>query len=130
MSLTQTNAPSVTQGQSSSSPRRADPDAAAAVQGLIDRIVTVLQPEEIWLFGSRARDEGSPTSDWDFMVILPDDAPEALLDGGRVWELCLRDALVPADIVPVCRREFEQFRSVAGSLCRTVAEEGRPVYAR
>jgi predicted nucleotidyltransferase len=100
------------------------------VRDLVERIVSTLQPEEIWLFGSRARGEGDPSSDWDFLVILSDDAPEPLLEGGRVWELCLRGATVPADIVPVRRSDFERFRTVAGSLCRTVAEEGRSVYAR
>ncbi len=97
---------------------------------LLRRIVEALRPETVWLFGSRARGEATSASDWDFLVVLPDDAPDELLDGGRIWDLCLRDASVPADVVAVRRGEFEQLRGLAGSLCRTVVEEGRPVYGR
>ena len=32
--------------------------AAELPDGVMDRILEVLQPEEVWLFGSRARDKG------------------------------------------------------------------------
>ncbi|HEX8106203.1 MAG TPA: nucleotidyltransferase domain-containing protein [Kofleriaceae bacterium] len=41
---------------------------------MIARIVEVLHPEQVWLFGSRARGEARADSDWDFMAILADDA--------------------------------------------------------
>jgi hypothetical protein len=43
---------------------------------MIAQIVDELQPEQVWLFGSRARGEARTDSDWDLMAILPDRAPE------------------------------------------------------
>jgi predicted nucleotidyltransferase len=57
---------------------------------MIARIVEVLHAEQVWLFGSRTRGEARADSDWDFMAILADDAPEQDLDLASVWQR-LRD---------------------------------------
>ena len=54
--------------------------AANLPHGVIERIVEVLDPEEIWLFGSRARETHGPDSDWDLMAVLPNTAPDRQLD--------------------------------------------------
>src|ERR1041384_7306013 len=59
--------------------------AVAIPPGVIERIVEVLEPEEVWLFGSRARRTHGPDSDWDLMAILPDAASERKLDLAAVW---------------------------------------------
>jgi predicted nucleotidyltransferase len=96
---------------------------------LITRIVETMRPEQIWLFGSRARGGARPNSDWDLLVVLPDDATDDELDLMNAW-LAVRDLRIPADVVPVRRSEFEQARGDAGTLVRTVVGEGRCVYAR
>lgn len=97
-------------------------------RGVLDRIVARLAPEQIWLFGSRGRGDATPGSDWDVMVVLPEGADDELLDPARVWELCAQGSGVGIDIVPVSTREFAEMRTLAGSLCRTVALEGRQIY--
>ena len=47
---------------------------------LLACVVDAWDPLEIWLFGSRARGDAREHSDWDLLVIVPDDAPEQLLD--------------------------------------------------
>lgn len=42
-----------------------------------------LQAVEIWIFGSRARGDHHPDSDWDILVVTRDDAPESILDRER-----------------------------------------------
>jgi predicted nucleotidyltransferase len=54
--------------------------SSSAPPEIIARIIEVLHPEQVWLFGSRARGEARVNSDWDFMAILPDSAPEQDLD--------------------------------------------------
>jgi predicted nucleotidyltransferase len=54
-------------------------------RGAIERIVEVLDPEEVWLFGSRARETHGPDSDWDLMAVLPNTAPDRQLDIAAVW---------------------------------------------
>jgi predicted nucleotidyltransferase len=41
---------------------------------IVRRLVAAYQPERIYLFGSVARGEAGPDSDYDLLVIVPDDA--------------------------------------------------------
>lgn len=45
---------------------------------LIRRIVERLDPEEIWLFGSRAEGRGRPDSDYDLLAVLGDGLPRLI----------------------------------------------------
>ena len=96
---------------------------------LLSRIIDAMRPEQIWLFGSRARGGARPMSDWDLLVVLPDDATEDELDLMHAWQT-VRDLRIPADVIPVRRSEFEEARDHAGTLVRTVVAEGRQIYAR
>ena len=42
---------------------------------IVKRLVEAYQPERIYLFGSKARDQANPDSDYDIMVVIPDSAP-------------------------------------------------------
>jgi predicted nucleotidyltransferase len=42
--------------------------------------VEVYHPWRLYLFGSTARGDAGPDSDYDFMVVVPDDAPLKLKD--------------------------------------------------
>jgi predicted nucleotidyltransferase len=96
---------------------------------LLSRIIEAMRPEQIWLFGSRARGDARPMSDWDLLVVLPDDATDDELDLMHAWQT-VRDLRIPADVFPVRRSEFEEARDHAGTLVRTVVGEGRRIYAR
>lgn len=95
---------------------------------LIARIVEVLHPEQIWLFGSRARGEARSDSDWDFMAILADDAPDRDLDLASVWQR-LRDLrLRRVEVFTMTRGEFDEWRRSLGTLAEIVASTGILVY--
>lgn len=81
------------------------------------------QPEEVWLFGSRARGTAQPDSDWDIMLILPDAAPDAHLHPTALWDLG-RSADLIADVLAGRATDMRETRHVATTLSRTVAEEG------
>ena len=51
---------------------------------------TSVQPEGIVLFGSRARGDNQPDSDWDVLVLMPDDAPNFEDD-----RIAIRKAMTP-----------------------------------
>jgi predicted nucleotidyltransferase len=57
------------------------------IGSLIATMRDILHPVEIWLFGSRARGDSRPDSDWDLLAVLPDDAPEALSDPVLAWRI-------------------------------------------
>ena len=88
-----------------------------------------MRPEQIWLFGSRVKGGARPTSDWDLLVVVPDDATDDELDLMHAWQT-VRDLRIPADVIPVRQSEFEEARHLAGTLVRTVVAEGKRIYAR
>ena len=95
---------------------------------MIARIVEVLHPEQVWLFGSRARGEARADSDWDFMAILADDAPEQDLDLASVWQR-LRDLrLRRVEVFTMTRGEFDEWKRSLGTLAEIVASTGVVVY--
>jgi predicted nucleotidyltransferase len=52
-------------------PAADDPALAETVR----RLLAAYQPERIYLFGSVARGDADPDSDYDLLVAVPDDAP-------------------------------------------------------
>ncbi|HWU91089.1 MAG TPA: nucleotidyltransferase domain-containing protein [Kofleriaceae bacterium] len=105
-----------------------EPPRPSVPSELIARIVDVLRPLQVWLFGSRARGGARADSDWDFMAILPDGAPERDLDTASVWSR-LRDLrLRRVEVFTMTREEFETWRHSLGTLAEIVASTGVVVY--
>ncbi len=103
---------------------RQDPVLAEIVR----RLIEAYQPERIYLFGSLARGEGGPDSDYDLMVVVPDDAP-AQRHRSRLAYQVLRGTGRAADVL-VCSRSFFDSRvHVRASLPATIVSEGRLVHA-
>ena len=82
---------------------------------LLARIEAQYHPEEVWLFGSRARGDASPTSDWDLLVVVADDAKDAELDPLTAWRL-QKGAGVYADVIPCRASEFRADRVTVNTL--------------
>src|SRR5271167_3494992 len=61
-------------------------DETAALGFIRDRLTFTLKPEEIWLFGSRARSDHRADSDFDILAVLPDGLPPASYDPLRAAE--------------------------------------------
>ena len=93
----------------------------------VDRIVAALRPDAVYLFGSRARDDASLDSDYDFLVVVPDTLPREAWSPGAVARIP-RDPGVPLDVIPCRRSVFERRRTQAGTLSYKAAHEGRLVY--
>ncbi len=102
--------------------------AQAALDFLAGRIVFAAHPQAIWLFGSRARGSGRPDSDFDLMAVFPDDDSVDLdTRRGQMAEAVI-GAGVGVDITACRASDFTCFRDAAGSLIRTVHEEGHEIY--
>ena len=95
---------------------------------IVSRIKQVYQPERIYLFGSRARGDGGPDSDFDILVVVSDNAPRERR-GSRLAYQALRGTGVAADILVWTRGYFESRRHLKASLSATVSAEGRLLYA-
>jgi predicted nucleotidyltransferase len=104
-------------------PRSSDPVLAEIVR----RLVEAYSPERIYLFGSVARGEAGPDSDYDIMLIVPDDAPPERLRSRLAYQ-ALRGTGTAADVVVWPRSSFERRARVAASLPATVSREGVLLY--
>jgi predicted nucleotidyltransferase len=93
------------------------------LEPLLERIRDTYAPDDVLLFGSRARGTAGDDSDWDLMIILPDDSSESLLDPILGWET-QHESGVHADILLSLRSEFLADMSVVNSLAREVARDG------
>jgi len=95
---------------------------------VVRRIVTTLQPELVYLFGSRARGEPGPDSDYDLLVVVAEaDEPTHRLS--QRAHAALWGMRVSADILVWTRRGFDERVSVVASLPALVLREGRLLYA-
>ena len=104
-------------------PEPGDPILAEIVR----RLVRDLRPERIYLFGSRARGESGPDSDFDFLVVVPtSDLPGYKRD--QMAFRSLRGVGVSKDVLVMTRGEFERKGRVVCSLAATVLREGRLLY--
>jgi predicted nucleotidyltransferase len=83
-----------------------------------------LHASEVWLVGSRARGDNTLESDWDLIVVLPDDAPEAALDSLAVWQIG-RDAGLIADVVAERKSDLAAAADVPNTLAYALSREGR-----
>jgi len=100
-----------------------------ALGEVIRRLVEAYRPERIYLFGSVARGEARPDSDFDIMVIVPDDAPPERLRSRLAYQV-LRGTGTAADVLVWARSSFERRARVVASLPATVMREGVLVYGR
>lgn len=100
----------------------------AALAAIVQRLVAAYQPERIYLFGSMARGDADEDSDYDLMVVVPDDA----LPGRRNSDLAykvLRGTGVAADVLVWTRSRFDRRVHVVASLPATILREGRLLHA-
>jgi predicted nucleotidyltransferase len=95
----------------------------------VARIQATYHPEQIWLFGSRARGDAGPESDWDLFVVVPDDIQESDLDPLVAWQL-QRGSGVYADVIACRACEFHEDLDTVNTLSYAVVSEGVLIYER
>jgi predicted nucleotidyltransferase/HEPN domain-containing protein len=103
-------------------PSRSD----AILEEVTRRLVEACHPDKIYLFGSAARGEAGPESDYDIMIVVPDDAPWELLNS-RARDIA-RDLNVDADMVVRTRTHFAERTHLMASMPATVVREGLLLY--
>src|SRR3990172_12186421 len=91
------------------------------------RLVEALHPERIYLFGSRARGEAGPDSDYDLMVVLTDSELPGYKRDQAAFR-ALKGVGVAKDVLVLTREEFRRKAGVVCSLPATVLREGRLLY--
>jgi predicted nucleotidyltransferase len=95
---------------------------------VVRRLVEVYHPLRIYLFGSTARGEAGPDSDYDILLVVPDEAPAELQDS-KLGYRALRGLGIAKDLLVWKRSEFEGRLQLKASLPSTVVREGKLLYA-
>lgn len=105
----------------------ADPQKEKALDGLVDLIKDLYDPQEIWIFGSQARGDWSPNSDIDLLIV------GRKMEGPKRGEIYVqatkRKIRVGFDAVFVTRDDFEKHRKDEKSVYGNAVREGRLIYS-
>lgn len=100
----------------------------AEISVINQRLQRVLAPTQIYLFGSYARDSFTPDSDYDFYVVVPDDAGDRIELAQQAYRALRGVRTKPVDIVVGHASDFNR-RVQEDTLERTVLREGVLLYA-
>jgi len=103
--------------------------ADAALDHVVSCLVRGLDPLAIYLFGSRARGDARPDSDFDLLVVLPDEAGD-LTDDYDYVAAPLIDSGIGCDVVPVSQHCFQENRDDPTTLTFQSVHHGRKLYER
>jgi predicted nucleotidyltransferase len=95
---------------------------------IVGRLVGAFHPECVYLFGSAARGEAGPDSDYDLLVVVPNSDEAGYRRMQRAQE-ALWGIRAAADVFVLTREEFTRQQSVATSLASAALAEGRVLYA-
>jgi predicted nucleotidyltransferase len=95
---------------------------------IVRRIVETAQPDKIILFGSRARGDNRPNSDFDVLVIKESSEPRYR----RSVPLYVALADVPAEVevMVYTPEEIDEWRQVSQAFVTTAVREGTTIYER
>lgn len=94
---------------------------------VLQRVVDALQPDQVYLFGSHARGQAAPESDFDLLIVLPDDQRRL----NRLNEGPFRGAERTQrsfDLITIGRERFRERSRAKASLASTVLREGHLLY--
>ena len=94
---------------------------------IVKRLVEAFEPESIYLFGSKARGDDGPDSDYDLMVVVSDSPLPRFRREQKAFR-ALRGVGASKDVVVLTRNEFDTKKKVVCSLPATVLREGRIIH--
>ncbi len=101
--------------------------ALAAIRSAVEDAACVvgLELDSVYLFGSRARGEADPKSDWDILVVTKGDLPREKLKALYI-EISRRLAEkgLPADIIIRTKEQVERAQKRVCSIEKTALREG------
>ena len=99
----------------------------ARLEEIVRRLAALYTAERIYLFGSRARGDADGDSDYDLLVVVPDDRPPELNGAARAYDT-LWALGTAADALVWTRTAFDRRAHLKASLPGTVLREGVLLY--
>ena len=96
---------------------------------VLRRVVAAYEPDRVYLFGSRARGEQGPDSDYDLMVVVPETAPPERRRSRLAYE-ALWGLGTAVDVLVRTSDQFDRALHLKASLPATIAREGVLLYGK
>jgi uncharacterized protein len=109
-------------------PRRIPSVDDPILEEMVRRLVGAYHPERVYLFGSAARGDAGPDSDYDIAIVVSDSSPAALRDERVAYE-ALVGTRTSVDVVIYRASDFYGRLPLKSSLPSTVVREGKLLYA-
>jgi len=104
----------------------------ALLRRMTAAIVSAADPEQVILFGSRARGDARPDSDVDLVVVEAEPfgaGRDRRAEAMRLWR-ALAGFDVPADILVYSRDEVDYWRDSLNNVLARALREGKVLYER
>lgn len=99
------------------------------LRDLVEQIVAKLDPVAIYLFGSRAHGTARADSDYDLLIVVPDDFPRERARPSVVYPLIDRRQAA-ADLLTIYEKTFAEKKDLKGTISYEAAHNGVKIYAR
>ncbi|MCC8052095.1 MAG: nucleotidyltransferase domain-containing protein [Clostridiales bacterium] len=97
------------------------------INAIKERICSTVRPIRVYLFGSFAKDTYNDDSDYDFYVVVPDDAGDKIELSQRAYKSLRGVRKRPVDIVVGYESSFDR-RARSNTLEKIVKQEGILLY--
>ena len=99
------------------------------LEKIVKRILKVVNPVKIILFGSYAYGNPTKDSDLDLLIVV-----DKLTDSRREMRIkirkYLREYLLPKDIVVATTKDIEEWKNVPNAFITSIVRNGRVLYER
>lgn len=98
------------------------------LHAIVERILRIEHPERIILFGSRARGDARPRSDYDILVIKQSDEPRHRRSAHLYTALA--DLPIEVNVTMYTPQEIAEWSAVPEAFVTTAIREGRVLYEK
>ena len=95
---------------------------------IVDAIRAEVSPDQILLFGSRARGDFDSESDYDVLVVVSNVYSDKNLSGRIYRQFFRRKLKTPVDVLVVNTEKYNKLSDDIGYVYKTIKEEGHVVY--
>jgi uncharacterized protein len=95
----------------------------------VQKIAAALNPQQIILFGSRARGDHKPDSDYDLLVVVDDEDDDEVMLTGLAYKT-VRGQNLKLDVIVYAESEFNFSAKEQHDIVCYALDDGKVMYAR